>query len=90
MISLSKFFASGGEITEWKMGITQNVFRQPQSDENVDLLYEIRFGKRQLQQPNDERSRFEVPKGDKEKTKESHNSFIRSAARACRKVVLNA
>jgi hypothetical protein len=21
MISLSKFFASGGEITEWKMGI---------------------------------------------------------------------
>jgi hypothetical protein len=22
MISLSKFFASGGEITEWKMGIS--------------------------------------------------------------------
>ena len=53
MISLSKFFASGGEITEWKMGITQNVFRQPQSDENVDLLYDIQFGERQLQQSND-------------------------------------
>ena len=45
------------------------------TNENVDLLYDIRFGERQLQQPNDERSRFEVPKGDKEKTKESHNSF---------------
>ena len=60
------------------------------TNENVDLLYDIRFGERQLQQPNDERSRFEVPKGNKEKTKESHNSLIRSAARACRKVVLNA
>ena len=49
--------------------ITQSVFNQLESDENVDLLHDILFGEGKSVQPNDEPSGFVLPKRDREKTK---------------------
>jgi hypothetical protein len=49
--------------------ITQSVFNQLESDENVDLLHDILFGEGKSVQPNDESSGFALLKRDREKTK---------------------
>jgi hypothetical protein len=47
------------------MFITQNVFRQADSDNNIDLLHEILFGEERLQQADDELSTVPIANAKK-------------------------
>lgn len=49
------------------MFITQNVFSQTKSDENVDVIHEFLFGEGELELPDEKQS--PLPKVNKEKTK---------------------
>ena len=53
---------------------TQNVIRQADSDDNIDLLHEILFGEERLQQADDELST--VPIANAKKVRESYYLFL--------------